>query len=317
MWFRGSLLAFYSRAMPWRGMAIAMRNLSSTTRRRERVLRAPRRWCASCELSTLRPWEKNWTPFLWRSHLLLSYSLEPHRVVVCNTSAERSLVGCSVAFVSSSPAAWASGAGVRANSTAPRGPRGSSPAVRVCVRARAALCSPSPSHDPLLCAHPCCTETLAAREYPRHSTLLDSTWPDWSALDLNRFDLTPRRYQVSSGRYIGVCHFKGRSNIYMHAFYELEPHPPFTVLRTSPPFRFASSTSRFERIQFVASMYVQRASGTSGQAGESLVISYGVSDSTSRITSVRVDDALRMLEQGDLRRGGLRRADLRRADLRL
>ena len=37
---------------------------------------------------------------------------------------------------------------------------------------------------------------------------------------------------------IGIGHARTENEMYVHMLYELEPHPPFAVVRTSRPFRF-------------------------------------------------------------------------------
>lgn len=99
-------------------------------------------------------------------------------------------------------------------------------------------------------------------------------------------------------RWVGVAHFRCPNGVYEHAFFEQEPAPPFAVVRTSPPWRFTTCHSDYlsfkhshddEAIQFVSSAFVSR-------NGRTMVISYGASDRSSMITTVRTRDVLSMLD---------------------
>lgn len=123
VWFDGSLLLFYSRALDARQLSssrpsrvrMAMRNLSEPDR--EVQLLAPR---DASPFAKFVDWEKNWTPFQHGRALFLSYRLEPHIVLSCKWGSGK----CAVAHRTQAPDVWA-----HFNTSVRMGARGSAPAV--------------------------------------------------------------------------------------------------------------------------------------------------------------------------------------------
>jgi hypothetical protein len=108
------------------------------------------------------------------------------------------------------------------------------------------------------------------------------------------------------GALIGVGHYRTTHAVYFHFLYELEPAPPFAVVRASRPFRFRSLPLRRgakgplqrpdrsrgpQEVQFASGLYHAKAHGR-------LVITYGVGTRASLNTSISVAAARRMLADG-------------------
>ena len=116
----------------------------------------------------------------------------------------------------------------------------------------------------------------------------------------------------ASGRVVGVAHNR-RGSKYDHIFFELQSTPPYRVIRSSAPWRFITKCHDGDKelVQFVAGAYLQstrsstrnragdaRDGGGLGEEGEdTLVLSYGASDRRSFVTSVKMVDVLKMLDE--------------------
>ena len=103
------------------------------------------------------------------------------------------------------------------------------------------------------------------------------------------------------GRFLTVAHFRtaGSAAVYLHCFVELQPGPPFTVVRTSKTFRFfgarggADGSVSMPVVNVTAAPPIQYIAGAYASAdGSSLILTYGAGDRSALITSIAVDEVM-------------------------
>ena len=121
------------------------------------------------------------------------------------------------------------------------------------------------------------------------------------------------------GRFVSVGHFRTGNAVYIHFWFEMEPAPPFRILRSSRPFRFFSggrhapgspqappwraaaasaapagllaakvASQGHHAVQYVAGLHLSK-------DRQRVVLSYGVGDQGAMRTTLRVDRLFQML----------------------
>ena len=85
--------------------------------------------------------------------------------------------------------------------------------------------------------------------------------------------------------------------VYTHAFYTLQPHPPYSILGISPEFCLGSAQQPddCEIIQFISGMALTDDAGESKINGNRLVLTFGVNDCEAKMSTLDASHVLDML----------------------